>query len=111
MLHSFLLETSFDLNAHSALFGRLEYAARTAEELNLVGSISEQLGVGATAMGYARQVLVWRAITAWFGGRATAYFLSNQLRVFYGATVLSGFAAYVQLRPPLMHESSAHNSM
>jgi hypothetical protein len=102
VLPGILVETNFDLNNRSALFGRLEYSVRTAEELNLVGSISEQLGVGATAVGYTRRVTRWRATSAWLGGRATAYFLPDQLRAFYGGRVLTGFAAYVQLRPPLM---------
>jgi hypothetical protein len=104
VFHSALLETTFELNDRNTVFGRVEYAARTAEELNLVGSVTEQLGVGAAAVGYARGLTKWRAIDVWLGGRATAYLLPDQLRVFYGAQVLSGFAVYVQLRPPLMHE-------
>jgi hypothetical protein len=104
VLHSVLLETNREWNTRHALSGRIEYASRTAEELNLVGSVSEQLGVGATAVGYARRVTAWRTIGVWLGGRATAYWLPAQLRIFYGAQVLTGSAVYLQLRPPLMHE-------
>ena len=104
VLHSVLLESSLEWNARRALFSRIEYASRTAEDLNLVGSVSEQLAVGAAVVGYARRMTAWRAITVWLGGRGTAYLLPAELRVFYGARTLTGFAAYVELRPPLMHE-------
>jgi hypothetical protein len=106
VMHSILLETNLDVNSRNTLFGRLEYAARTAEDLNLVGSVSEQLAVGQTALGYARRLANWegRGFSAWLGGRATAYFVPEELRLFYGSRVLRGFAAYVQLRPPVMHD-------
>jgi hypothetical protein len=105
VLHSVLLETNREWDARHAVFGRFEYASRTAEELNLVGSVSERLHIGVIAVGYARRVTAGHASDVWLGGRATAYLLPNQLRVFYGAQVLTGFAAFVQLSPPFVHHS------
>lgn len=102
--HSLLFESTLEWRARHTLYGRIEYASRTAEELNLVGSVSDQLAIDVTALGYARRVSTWRGLTLWLGGRATAYLVPEQLRAFYGARVLTGLAAYLQLRPPLLHD-------
>jgi hypothetical protein len=51
LLNTALVETNIDLDARNAVFGRVEYVTRTAEELALVGSVTPEVQVGAIALG------------------------------------------------------------
>jgi hypothetical protein len=94
-----LLETNVDLNERNAVFGRAEYVTRTAEELALVGSVSETVNIGNVALGYARRLGVVRTVGVWLGARADLDFLPEQLRLFYGSRTPAGFTIYLRLRP------------
>ena len=98
-----LLETNFDLDARSALFGRLEYVTRTAEELGLVGSVSDEQKLGALAVGYARRALALRGIEAWIGARGNVELIGEELQPFYDTRTPAGILVYAQLRAPVLN--------
>ena len=99
VLNTALVETNFALDERNTVFGRAEYVTRTAEELALVGSVSEEVRVGSLALGYARRVRELRGVGAWFGARGDVDFIPEQLRLFYGTRTPLGFVVYLQLRP------------
>ena len=103
-----LLETNLDLDVRSAVFGRAEYVTRTAEELGLVGSVSETVNIGNIALGFARRLGVVRAVGVWLGARADLDFVPEQLRLFYGSRTPVGFTIYLRLRPPAIMPSHEH---
>jgi hypothetical protein len=103
-----LLETNVDLNERNAVFGRAEYVTRTAEELALVGSVSETVNIGNVALGYARRLGVVRTVGVWLGARADVDFLPEQLRLFYDTRTPAGFTVYLRLRPPTVMPSQEH---
>jgi hypothetical protein len=100
-LHSLLLETNIDVDSKNAVFGRAEYSARTSEELDLVGSVSDELAAGRVGLGYARRIALLGGMTGWLGVRANVTLLPAELEVFYGSRSPTGFTAYFQVRPPL----------
>jgi hypothetical protein len=99
-LHSVLFETNLDLDSKNTIFGRAEYSGRTAEELDLVGSIDDEIAVGRVGVGVARRVAVISGLTGWLGIRGSMARLPGQLEVFYGSRSPLGFTAYLQVRPP-----------
>ena len=101
-LHSVLIETNLDLDSRNTIFGRAEYSARTAEELDLVGSIDDEIAVGRVGVGVARRLAVISGLTGWLGIRGSVALLPAQLEVFYGSRSPVGVTAYFQIRPPLV---------
>lgn len=108
VLHTALVEANVDLDPRNAVFGRAEYVTRTADELSLVGSVSEEVPVGALALGYARRLREVRGVGAWLGARGDMDFVPEQLRLFYGSRTPVGFIIYLQLRPAPMMEPMSH---
>jgi hypothetical protein len=107
VLNTALVEANVDLDPRNAVFGRAEYVTRTADELSLVGSVSENVPVGSLVLGYARRVGEFRGVGAWLGGRGDLDFVPEQLRLFYGSRTPVGFNVYLQLRPgPMMEPMS-----
>jgi len=100
VLNTALLESNIDLDERNAVFGRAEYVTRTAEELALVGSISETVEVGSLALGYARRLGTLRRIGIWLGARGHVDVVPEELRLFYGTRTPAGFAVSVRLRAP-----------
>jgi hypothetical protein len=104
VLHTALVEANVDLDPRNVVFGRAEYVTRTADELSLVGSVSEEVAVGSLVLGYARRVGEFRGVGTWLGGRGDMDFVPEQLRLFYGSRTPVGFNVYLQVRPPLMRD-------
>jgi hypothetical protein len=104
VLNTALVETNIDLDARNAVFGRVEYVTRTAEELALVGSVTPEVQVGAIALGYARRLGSRVGTELWIGGRGNLEVVPQQLRLFYGSSTPVGFTVYLQVRPALMME-------
>jgi hypothetical protein len=104
VLNTALVETNIDLDARNAVFGRVEYVTRTAEELALVGSVTPEVQVGAIALGYARRLGSRVGTELWIGGRGNLEVVAQQLRLFYGSSTPVGFTVYLQVRPALMME-------
>ena len=85
-------------NGGHALFARAEFVQRTAEELSLVGSVSEVQDLGALQVGYARAVWRLGGTPVRIGGYATATRVPPQLEPFYGSRMPLTIAAFAQLR-------------
>ena len=99
VLNTALVETDIELDERNAIFGRAEYVTRTADELSLVGSVSEDVPVGSLVLGYARRVGQFRGLRAWLGGRGDVEFVPEQLRLFYGSRTPTGVLVYLQIKP------------
>jgi len=91
VLNTALVETNIDLDGRNAVFGRVEYLTRTAEELALVGSVSPEVEIGAMALGYARRLGSRVGTELWIGGRGNLEVVPQQLRPFYGSSTPVGF--------------------
>ncbi len=100
VLNTALIETNIDVDERNTVFGRAEYVTRTAEELALVGSISETVEVGSLGLGYARGLGTLRRVGIWLGARGDLEIVPEELRLFYGSRTLGGFAAFLRLRAP-----------
>ncbi len=107
VLNTALIETNVDLDERNAVFGRAEYVTRTAEELALVGSVSETVLIGNVALGYARRIATVRKVGVWFGARGDLDFVPEQLGLFYGSRTPAGVTVYLRLRPPTVTSMNA----
>ncbi len=98
-LNALLLESTLELGAADAVYGRAEYVRRTAADLALVGSVSRELDIGAVSLGYERAL--WRSalVGTGLGARGTLNLVPEELRLFYGSRTPVGLMAYVQMRP------------
>src|SRR5213078_324749 len=98
-LNTLLLESTLELGAADAVYGRAEYVRRTAADLALVGSVSRELDIGAVSLGYERAL--WRSalVATGLGARGTLNLVPEELRLFYGSRTPVGLMAYVQVRP------------
>ena len=99
-LHTVLLESRFDVSHHHAVFSRVEYVRRTADELALTGSVPPEMTVGAASLGYAWRTTVPRRFTLAAGARITVNVVPAPLRPFYGSANPLGLLAYLRLSPP-----------
>jgi hypothetical protein len=99
-LGSVLLESSLDVSTRHTLFGRIEYARRTDEELALTGSVPEELDVGAVSLGYAFRSALSNAAAAAAGVRLTVAVAPAALAPFYGSRTPLSVLAYLRLGPP-----------
>src|SRR2546428_8048311 len=70
LANSVAVETNFDLDGMNAVFGRVEYVRKTAEDL-VVLSVppTTEYDVGALALAYRRSLTTVRGVTAGVGGR------------------------------------------
>jgi hypothetical protein len=100
-LHALLLESALSLGPSNTVFGRAEYVRRSAEDLDLVGSVSAELDIGAVSLGYARRLRAVAGVDTWLGARGTVNLVPEELRLFYGSRTPLGLIAYLHIRPPL----------
>jgi hypothetical protein len=97
--HTVLVESTLDLTPAQAVFGRVEYVRRTAEELALTGSVPNDLDLVAFSLGAARRL--WRAGGARVvaGGRVTLHLIPTALEPFYGGRTPVALIAYLRVAP------------
>jgi hypothetical protein len=100
-LNTLLLESTLELDRSNAVFARVEYVRRTAADLALIGSVSDELNVGAVSGGYARTIGARGGIEAAVGLRGAVRLLPAALAPFYGSRTPVGVLAYLALRPGL----------
>jgi hypothetical protein len=100
-LNTLLLESTLELDRTNAIFARVEYVRRTAADLALIGSISDETNIGALSGGYARTIGVQGGVEAVLGVRAAVRLLPAELAPFYGSRAPVGVLAYLALRPAL----------
>ena len=98
--NSVVVETNVDFDGTNAVFSRVEYVRKTAEEL-VVASVppATEYDVGALALGYHRALTRVGGVTADIGVRGAVNFVPSTLEGVYGSRAPVGFAVYCTLRP------------
>ena len=100
LANSVAVETNFDLDGMNAVFGRVEYVRKTAEDLVVLSVLpTTEYDVGALALGYRRSLTTVRGVTAGVGVRGAMNFVPNALEEVYGSRAPLGFTVYFTLRP------------
>lgn len=97
-LGSVLLETNLELDERNAVFGRLEYVRKRAEDL-AVPAVPPDVAydVGAIAAGYSRVLARPGATRVALGVRAAVSVVPAPLQTLYGSRTPVGAASYVRL--------------
>jgi len=100
LANSVVVETNLDLDGMNAVFGRVEYVRKTAEDL-VVLSVppTTEYDVGALALGYRRSLTTVRGVTAGVGVRGAVNVVPSTLQRVYGSRAPLGFAIWFALRP------------
>lgn len=98
--HTMLVESTLDLTPAQAVFGRVEYVRRSADELVLTGSVPNELDLAAVSLGAARRLWHTRAASLVAGARVTAHLVPPALEAFYGSRTPLALLAYVRIAPP-----------
>ncbi len=98
--HSVVLESTLDLDGTNAIFGRVEYVGKSAQELVVPSVLSAvEYDVGALALGYRRIVGTLAGLAAGAGARGSLNFVPARLQPEYGSRTPVGLAVYLELRP------------
>jgi hypothetical protein len=105
--HSVLAEAERRFRGGHALFARVEYVQRTAEELSLAGSVGELQDVGAVQVGYGRAIWSLGRASLRIGGYATMTIVTPQLEPFYGSRTPLTIAAFGQFSWGSAHREHA----
>src|SRR5713226_7135463 len=102
--HSVALESTLDFDGTNAVFGRVEYVRKTAQEL-VIPSVSPtvEYDVGALALGYRRTVGTFAGLAAGVGARGSVNLVPASLQPACGSRTPVGLAVYLQLRPSGAH--------
>lgn len=110
LTHAFLLETNVNLLERDILYGRLEVAEKTGEDLVLPEELEERsFTVGKLGLGYIRQMDPIAGFVPGLGAGATVSFVPEDLEPVYGSTRLAGLQLFFRLRPaPMMGGGHAH---
>lgn len=83
---SLLLETTLDLNARDAVFGRAEYVRKTAEDLVVPGlAPATALDLGSLTAGYRRALTSLGGVQVAIGALGTVTAVPADLRGMYGS--------------------------
>jgi hypothetical protein len=98
--HSALVETEAVFDHSNTIYGRAEFAQKTAEDL-VLGSFApeRQFDVSAFSAGYLRELFRSTGTTLGVGVQATLNFVPEDLRPFYGSRTPVGGMVFVRLRP------------
>ncbi len=98
--HSGLVESEAILDRRNTLFGRIEFAKKTAEDLGL-GSLAPdtKVTVAAASVGYIRDFFRTGGTTLGVGVQASLNLLPGTLEPFYGSRTPAGGMAFIRLRP------------
>ncbi len=99
-----MLESNLDLDGTNAVFGRVEYVRKSAQEL-VIPSVSPtvEYDVAALALGYRRTVGTFAGLAAGVGARGSVNLVPTSLQPEYGSETPVGLAVYLQLRPSGAH--------
>jgi hypothetical protein len=102
--HSILLESEAVLNRRSTLFGRAEWADKSADDLVLDSpptsfSPSRTFSVGELSVGYIVELKRWAGATLGIGGMATVNAVATSLESVYGSRTPAGLWLFFRIRP------------
>ena len=98
--NSVVLESHLDFEGKDAVFGRVEYVRKSAQEL-AIASVPPTVAydVGAVALGYLRTIGTIAGLAAGVGARGSVNLVPSGLETQYGSRTPVGLAVYVRLRP------------
>jgi hypothetical protein len=103
-----LLESEAILDKHNTVFGRAEYAQKSAEELvlpNTAFPATQKFDVGNLSLGYIRDLAQMFGATAGIGVMGTVNRVPGSLEAFYGTRSPLGGLVFFRIRPA--YKSSA----
>ena len=101
--NSGVAETNFEIGEKNALFGRVEYVRKSAEDLVLPSFPPDrQFDTGSLLGGYVREVASIPGGSIGIGGLMTLNVIPRSLQPFYGTRTPMGFNVYVRVRPKRM---------
>jgi hypothetical protein len=108
--HAALLESEAVLDPRHTVYGRLELAQKTAEDL-AIGSVPPDTRFTITAVsgGFIREVFRTGGATLGIGLHATLNVVPNQLESFYGSRTPVGGMLFLRIRP--LHAPHAMGDM
>ena len=95
--NALLVETSVTSKDRDALFARVEAVAKTAHDLGL--ETDGEFTVSKVQGGYTRYFPAWRALQGGIGASVSVSFVPASLAPEYGGRVVSGYGAFLTLRP------------
>ena len=97
-----LLESEAILATHNTIFGRTEYARKSAEELALpitAFPAAEKFDLGNLSLGYIRDFAQMFGATAGVGVMCTVNRVPESLEAFYGSRLPLGGLVFFRIRP------------
>lgn len=102
-----LAETNLDIGQKNSVFGRVEYARKSGEELALpAANADRQFDVNSLLAGYVREVASIPGGSIGIGALVSMNFIPRALEPFYGTRTPAGFGVYLRVRPKKMANDS-----
>jgi hypothetical protein len=101
--NSLTAESNLDLDGRSSVFGRLNYARKSAEDLAVVDSVpATEFNIGSVELGYVRELGSLGRTTVGVGATGTLGFIPADLEPIYRTRTPTGLAVYLRIRPKVM---------
>jgi hypothetical protein len=92
---SFLLESNFDVDGHSVIFGRAEYVRKAGHDLVLPPEREDSVfGVALVGLGYAYYFGPFASLAPGLGVRGGAGVVDDELEPFYGTRAALGIMVF-----------------
>ncbi len=110
--NSALVESDLSLDGVNTVFGRAEFAQKSAQDL-VLGDQSEttRFDVGAFTLGYSREIVRARGLTLGASVLGTLNVVPESLAAAYGSRYPKGSAVFLRLRPDRMHTAKGMTGM
>lgn len=100
--NSALAESNLEIGLRNALFGRIEYVRKSAEDLALALPPARQFDLASIVGGYVREIASIPGGSIGVGGRVSVNFIPAGLESYYGTRTPAGIDLYVRVRPKRM---------
>jgi hypothetical protein len=101
--NSVTAESNLDLDGRSSVFGRLNYARKSAEDLAVVDSVpATEFNIGSVELGFLRELGSLGRATIGVGATGTLGFIPADLEPIYGTRTPTGLVVYLRIRPEVM---------
>lgn len=102
--NSVLAETNLDLDGTNTIFGRAEFAQKSAGDLVIDGvPPSTTYNVGSLVLGYIREISKFTGGSIGLGARGSLDLIPRSLEPAYGTRTPGGFTVFLRFRPSRMH--------
>ena len=111
--NSLLAESNLEIGDKDAVFGRLEYVRKSAQDLVLGSAFapSREFDVNSIIAGYVHEVAEMRGGSVGLGGRMSINVVPSALEPAYGTRTPMGLDVFVRVRPRRMTSSPASDKM